>query len=68
MEQHTSENGSLWSRCSQPVKLVYHEEFENHEDAVKREKQVKGWSRAKKEALINDDFEKLRALSKCKKE
>jgi len=34
-------------------RLVYHEQFHNACDAIAREKQVKGWSREKKEALIN---------------
>lgn len=31
-----------------PVTLVYYEEYEKYEDALKREKQLKGWSRVKK--------------------
>jgi putative endonuclease len=48
-----------------PVKLVYSEEFSNHLDAINREKQVKGWGRAKKKALIRNDFKKLKELSKA---
>ncbi len=33
--------------------LVYYETFERIEEAIAREKQLKGWTRAKKEALIN---------------
>ncbi len=33
--------------------LVYWERFQFIEDAIRREKQLKGWSRSKKEALIN---------------
>jgi putative endonuclease len=33
-------------------KLVYFEEFESIVDAIRREKQIKGWARRKKEALI----------------
>lgn len=35
------------------TKLVYVEEYPQVEDAIRREKQLKKWSRAKKEALIN---------------
>jgi putative endonuclease len=35
-------------------KIVYFETFQNIEEAIAREKQIKGGSRAKKEALIND--------------
>ncbi len=47
-----------------PVKLVYSNRFTEINDAIKAEKQIKGWSRAKKEALIIGDFDLLRKLSK----
>ena len=34
------------------TKLVYHEEYNDINDAIKREKQIKGWSRKKKIELI----------------
>ena len=34
--------------------LIYYEHFFEIEDAIKREKQIKGWSRVKKEALITN--------------
>ena len=49
-----------------PVKLVYKEEFSSIEQAFHRERQLHGWSRAKKEALINEDYELLKQLSKSK--
>lgn len=55
-----------YTKARQPVELVYHEEFVRVEDAFKREKQVQGWSRSKKEALIRGDFEALRLLSMLK--
>ena len=42
-----------------PVKLVYYEIYDRIDEAFYREKQVQGWSRAKKEALINGDKNKL---------
>jgi len=47
-----------------PVKLVYFEVFDRIDLAFLREKQVRKWSKAKKEALIDKDFEKLKSLSK----
>jgi len=47
-----------------PVKLVYSEEYERVADAFYREKQVQGWRREKKEALINGTPEYLPALAK----
>jgi len=48
-----------------PVKLVY---FETHKyvlNAIRREKQLKGWSRAKKIALINCEIDVLKKLANC---
>jgi len=46
--------------------LVFVEEFNDVNNAIAREKQIKGWSRKKKIALIDRDFEKLILLSKSK--
>ena len=42
-----------------PVKLVWAQEFLTGVDALSAEQQIKGWSHAKKRALIEDDFEKI---------
>jgi putative endonuclease len=47
-----------------PVTLVFSQWFDRITDAIAAERQVKGWSRAKKEALIRGDFESLPQLSK----
>jgi putative endonuclease len=48
----------------QPIVLVYSEYFEQIVDAIAAERQIKEWSRAKKEALMAGNFEKVRDLSK----
>ena len=53
-----------YTKSRRPVKLVYHQAFERITDAVAAERQLKGWSRAKKEALIKGDFKALRRLAK----
>jgi putative endonuclease len=50
-----------------PVGIVYSEKLETFPDARKREAQVKRWTRAKKEALIDHDLEKLKLLSRSNK-
>ena len=40
-------------RSRRPVRLVYWEKFETREEAAKREKEIKGWRREKKEELID---------------
>ena len=64
--QHQSGNGSRYTSSRLPVKLVYGEEYERVADAYYREKQVQNWSKAKREALINGEYEKLPALAKKK--
>jgi putative endonuclease len=65
MNEHIAGYDELsYTHNRQPVKLVYSEIFQWVEDAIKREKQIKGWSRNKKEALIKGDFELLKKLSK----
>ena len=54
--------GYTWSR--RPVELVFHESFERITDAIAAERQLKGWSRAKKEALINGDTAVLQQAAK----
>ncbi len=64
LKQHQNGEGSNHTRKRLPVKLVYYEGFDRIDDAFYREKQIQGWSRAKKEALMAKDFDKLRILSK----
>jgi putative endonuclease len=47
-----------------PVELVWAEHFPFIADAIAAERQIKGWSRAKKEALMQGDFDLVRQLSK----
>lgn len=46
------------------INLVYHEAYLNRRLAEKREKQLKGWTKAKKKALIEGNTELLKILSK----
>lgn len=64
--QHQSGKGSRYTSGRLPVKLVYGEEYDRVSDAYCREKQVQNWSRAKREALINGNYEMLPALAKKK--
>ena len=64
IEEHHQGKGSNFSWKYLPVELIYKEEFNSEEEAFKREKQIQGWSRAKKEALMSGDIEKLKSLSR----
>jgi putative endonuclease len=50
--QHQAGEGANHTKNRLPVKLVYYEEYARIDQAFYREKQVQGWSRKKKEALI----------------
>jgi putative endonuclease len=54
--------GYTYSR--RPVELVWSEHFDRMTDAIAAERQIKGWSRAKKAALIRGEWDGVRKLSK----
>jgi putative endonuclease len=47
-----------------PVSLVWSEHFERITDAIAVERQIKGWSRAKKEALIKSNWSSVQSLAR----
>jgi putative endonuclease len=62
--QHQNGEGSNFTKKHLPVELVFLEEFDRIDDAFQREKQVQGWSRKKKEALIKMQYDRLPELSR----
>ncbi len=65
LQQHEKGEGANHTKNRLPVKLVYSEEFDRIDEAFYREKQVQGWSRKKKEALIKGMPEQLHKLAEC---
>lgn len=61
--QHKTAQGANHTKVRLPVELIYAEHYERVDEAFTREKQIQGWSRKKKEALIEGNLEKLRSLS-----
>ena len=55
-----------YTATRRPVSLVWQGEFERRENAMDMERQIKGWSRAKKEALIAGNWERLSELARCR--
>ena len=49
---HNAGKGASYTRGRRPVTLVYREEFESQAEAMRRELELKRWSRPRKEALI----------------
>ncbi len=66
--QHQNGEGANHTKSRLPVKLVYFEEYSRIDEAFYREKQVQGWSRKKKEALINNMPAELHKLAECMNE
>ncbi len=63
---HNNGNGGRYTRCRLPVSLIYSEPYLTKSEALKRELQIKGWSKGKKKALITGNVSKLQELSKKK--
>lgn len=61
---HNDGRGAAHTFKYGPVRLVYSEAFQSEADAVSRERQLKHWTRAKKEALVAGNVERLKHLSK----
>ncbi|MGE3876920.1 MAG: GIY-YIG nuclease family protein [Parvibaculaceae bacterium] len=55
---------SAFTASRLPVRLVYSECFDLVADAIAAERRIKGWSRAKKEALIKGDWKLVQVLAK----
>ena len=50
-----------------PVELIWSEEVATYHEALTHERQIKGWSRAKKEALIRGDFDEIHGIVKAER-
>ena len=61
---HQSGQNSGYTYERRPVELAFLEELGSRDEAFRRERQFKGWSRSKKEALIAYDWESLIRLSR----
>ncbi|MDY0141242.1 MAG: GIY-YIG nuclease family protein [Bacteroidales bacterium] len=64
LAQHQAGEGANHTAKKLPVKLVYYEEYSRIDWAFEREKQVQGWSRIKKLALISGNIDDLPEFAK----
>ena len=62
--RHLAKAGARHTATHPPDHVAYVEECASHAEAVRRERQLKGWRRAKKIALIAGDLAALRQLSR----
>jgi predicted GIY-YIG superfamily endonuclease len=66
-EHETGASETAYTANRRPVELIWGEEVENLGEALQHERQIKGWSRAKKEALIRSDFETIHEIVKAER-
>ena len=66
ISEHQKGAISGYTHSRRPIELIFSEYFDDVYNAISAERQIKGWSRAKKEALIKGDFELLKGLAKKK--
>ncbi|MHC1783340.1 MAG: GIY-YIG nuclease family protein [Anaerolineaceae bacterium] len=55
-----------YTQSRRPVKLIFYQEFPTRDEAFAAERQIKGWSRAKKEAMIKGDWDEVSRLARSK--
>ena len=67
LAEHQQGLGSRYTAARLPVELMYACEFGTIQETYDRERQVKDWNRAKKEALIHGDWEALPGLARKKR-
>jgi len=64
VKAHNVGKTAAWTACRRPIVLVYSEQAENEQEAIRRELQLKRWMHAKKQALIEGDLAQLKTLAK----
>ena len=64
LAEHQAGDFDGFTALRRPVELVFHQHFDRLEDAAAAERQVKGWRREKKEALIRSDYGVLPLLAR----
>lgn len=64
LDQHQAGFGGRYTLVRRPVTLVWSQDFDNYNEAFTAERQIKRWTRAKKEALAAGDWERIRALAR----
>lgn len=60
--QNKTSKSAKYVRYFDSVELVYSEKYSTRKEALKREVQLKKWSKAKKEALVKEDFDLSKRL------
>jgi putative endonuclease len=62
--QHQSGLVAGYTAVRRPIVLVWTESFSTRDEALAAERRIKGWSRAKKKALIQGDWDRIKVLAR----
>lgn len=66
MEHNSGKYPEAYTHSRRPVELGFYQEFTEPNQAIEFEKKIKKWSRLKKLALINENYNELQRLSQCR--
>ncbi len=64
--EHQAGEGGIYTVARLPVVLVFAQEFASRDEALACERQIKGWSRRKKEAMLRGDWAEVSRLAKAR--
>jgi len=62
-QTHNEGHGARYTATRRPVRIIYSEQFPSIKSAMARERQLKGWTTTKKEALVGKDTARLKGIS-----
>jgi putative endonuclease len=66
LEHNDGKYPDAYTHSRRPVILLFYQDFTEPNQAIEYEKKIKKWSRAKKQALIDSNFDKMQELSECR--
>jgi len=66
-EHETGADPKAYTFNRRPVKLAWQDSFSSQDEAFRAEHQIKGWSRKKKEALLQNDWARIHEIVKAER-
>ncbi|MEL1240159.1 GIY-YIG nuclease family protein [Flavobacterium flavipallidum] len=66
LEHNGGKYPEAYTHSRRPVELVFCQDFTDPNQAIEFEKKIKKWSRAKKQALIDEKYDELQSLAECR--
>jgi putative endonuclease len=66
MEHNSGKYPEAYTHSRRPITLAFYQDFTEPNQAIEYEKKIKKWSREKKQALIDGNYDRLQNLSECR--